>query len=189
MQNFIFENDDSLPEVVKKAVTGDLPRFLETADDVGLSSSAVQIAAAFGDQGDFKAVMASKDSKRDDSEKKLVQSFQKNLELLVQKTWVDKADETMKEEMLLRIGALCKNLSRYDYHTSLSEFLPVLHDVVYLLFGSLAKNEGFLEYAVRIDPDFGFFWFYINSLPPHKDWSEEKCRAAVLLGICFLANF
>ena len=91
--------------------------------------------------------------------------------------------------MLSRISTLCGNLSRHDYNSSLSEFLPVLHDVVFLLFGSLAKSDNFLEYAVRIDPDFGFFWYYINTLPPHKDWSEEKCRAAVLLGICFLANF
>jgi hypothetical protein len=133
--------------------------------------------------------MTPKSPARDDAEWKLVTSFQKNLELLVQKTWVEKADEAMKEMMLSRINALCANLSRFDYHTSLSEFLPVLHDVVYLLFGSLAHNESFLEYAVRIDPDFGFFWYYINSLPPHKNWSEEKCRAAVLLGICFLANF
>ncbi len=178
-----------MPSVVKSAVTGDLPHFIGTADEGIIASSAVHIAAAFGDLGNFSSIVAAKDKIRDEAEKKLVVSFQKNLELLVQKTWVEKADETMKEEMLQRINGLCKNLSKYDYHTSLSEFLPVLHDVVYLLFGNLAKADGFLEYAVRIDPDFGFFWYYINSLPSHKDWSEEKCRVAVLLGICFLANF
>jgi hypothetical protein len=95
----------------------------------------------------------------------------------------------MKEELLFRINTLCGNLSRYDYHTSLAEFLPVLHDVVYLLFGSLAKGESFIEYAVRVDPDFGFFWYYINSLPPHDSWSEDKCRAAVLLGNSSSRNF
>ena len=189
MQTSIFENDDAIPNVVKTAATKVLPRFTASTDDSGLSTSAVQLAAAFGDTGTFKAIVAKKDAVRDEAEKSLVTGFQKNLELLVQKTWVEKADESLKEEMLNRIAGLCKNLSRHDYHTSLSEFLPVLHDVVYLLFGSLAKSDSFLEYAVRIDPDFGFFWYYINSLPPHKEWSEEKCRAAVLLGICFLANF
>ncbi len=189
MQSSIFENDDAMPDVVKKAATEVLPKFVSTASANVISASAVQLAAAFGDQGDFRVIVSGKDAGRDAAERKLVTGFQRNLELLVQKTWVEKADEAMKEDMLFRINALCKNLSRYDYHTSLSEFLPVLHDVVYLLFGSLAKADGFLEYAVRIDPDFGFFWYYINSLPAHKDWSEEKCRAAVLLGICFLANF
>lgn len=178
-----------MPVVVKKAVFEALPLFIGTADHTALSAASVQLAAAFGDQGAFIAIISSKNTIRDESEKKLVTSFQKNLELLVQKTWVEKADEAMKEEMLFRINTLCGNLTKYDYHTSLSEFLPVLHDVVFLLFGTLAKNDSFLEYAVRIDPDFGFFWYYINSLPSHKDWSEEKCRSAVLLGIFFLANF
>ena len=189
MQTTIFENDDSMPDVVKKAAAGALPLFVSTSDDAALASSAVQLAAAFGDQGFFGTVVGSRTAARGEAEKKLVESFEKNLDLLVQKTWVEKTDVAMKEEILMRIRALCKNLSRFDYHTSLSEFLPVLHDVVYLLFGTLAKSDSFLEYAIRIDPDFGFFWYYINSLPSHKDWSEEKCRAAVLLGICFLANF
>jgi hypothetical protein len=189
MQTSIFENDASMPEVVKKAVSGALPLFITTNDDGDISTSAIQLAAAFGDQGTFSGIVAPKSPARDGAEKKLVEGFQKNIELLVQKTWVEKSDEVIKDEMICRINTLCRNLSRYDYHTSLSEFLPVLHDVVYLLFGSLAKNESFLEYAVRIDPDFGFFWFYINSLPSHTAWSEEKCRVAVLLGICFLANF
>ncbi len=178
-----------MPDVVKTAVTEALPSFIEARTDIDLAPLAVRIAAAFSAQDDFKAVMSDKNESRDEAERKLVASFERNLELLVQKTWVEKADETMKEEMLLRIDTLCHNLVTYDYHRALSEFLPVLHDVVYLLFGSLAKQSSFLEYAVRIDPDFGFFWYYINSLPAHDAWSEEKCRAAVLLGIFFLANF
>jgi len=189
MQTSIFENDTSMPAVVQNAVSDALPGFIGSDTDKALFSSAKKLADAFGDQGTFSPNLAPRSAARDESEKKLVISFQKNLELLVQKTWVEKADEALKEEMLFRINTLCNNLTRYDYHTSLSEFLPVLHDVVYLLFGSLARHDSFLEYAVRIDPDFGFFWYYINSLPAHKDWSEEKCRVAVLLGICFLANF
>lgn len=189
MLNSIFQNDDSMPLTVRKAAADSLPRFVEAIDDSALSESALQLAAAFGDQGSFRSVMGAQSPERDQAERKLVQSFQKNIELLVQKTWVEKADESLKEEMLFRINALCANLARYDYHASLSEFLPVLHDVVYLLFGNLAKSDSFLEYAVRIDPDFGFFWYYINSLPSPESWSGEKCRAAVLLGIFFLANF
>lgn len=178
-----------MPDVVKTAVTEALPAFIGADNDVDIAALAVRLAAAFSDQDDFKAVMSDKDDSRDEAERKLVAGFEKNLELLVQKTWVEKADESMKEEMLQRIDTLCHNLVNYDYHRALSEFLPVLHDVVYLLFGTLAKQASFLEYAVRIDPDFGFFWYYINSLPPHETWSEEKCRAAVLLGIFFLATF
>ncbi len=189
MQTSIFENDSSMPVTVKSAVAEAFPSFLATSDDGALAETATDLAVALGDVGDFRSIVGAKNPERDASEKRLVESFQKNIELLVQKTWVDKTDESLKDEMLFRIGTLCKNLSKHDYHQSLSDFLPVLRDVVYLLFGSLAKADSFLEYAVRIDPDFGFFWYYINSLPAHENWSEDKCRAAVLLGICFLANF
>ncbi|ULQ59200.1 hypothetical protein K7I13_11945 [Brucepastera parasyntrophica] len=189
MQNFIFENDVSMPLAVRNAVSEALPLFIETTDDSVLADTAMQISAAFGDEDDFRAIMTEKNTARDEAEKNLVSSFQKNIQLLVQKTWVEKSDIAMKEEVLYRIDALCKNLASYDYHTSLSEFLPILHDVVYLLFGTIARTDSFLEYAVRIDPYFGFFWYYINSLPAHNEWSEEKCRAAVMLGLCFLSNF
>lgn len=188
MQTSIFENDLSMPEVVKNAVSDALPAFIH-ADDAEVAALSGRLAAAFGDQESFMSVMADRTENRDEAERKLVASFERNLGLLVQKTWVEKADESMKEEMLERIDVLCGKLTSFDYHRALTEFLPVLHDVVYLLFGSLAKQASFLEYAVRIDPDFGFFWYYINSLPAHDAWSEEKCRAAVLLGIFFLANF
>lgn len=189
MHTSIFENDVSMPDAVKNAVSEALPAFIKSDNDAVLASLSLQLAAAFSDQEDFLAVMSSRNDSRNEAERKLVTSFEKNLELLVQKTWVEKADESMKEEMLQRIDMLCHNLATFDYHRALSEFLPVLHDVVYLLFGALAKQSSFLEYAVRIDPDFGFFWYYINSLPSHAAWSEEKCRTAVLLGIFFLANF
>jgi hypothetical protein len=57
------------------------------------------------------------------------------------------------------------------------------------MFGSQTKNDDFTEYAFRIDPEFGVFWWYIQSLPHESDWPEEKCRIAVLLGMYFLANY
>lgn len=189
MQITAFENDDSMPDAVRKAANVLLPRFIASAEDSSLAPLVIELAAVLGDSGNFRAIVSEKSTQRDLSEQKLVSGFQKNIELLVQKTWVEKADEALKDEILFRITNLCRNLSQYDYHTALSEFLPVLRDVVFLLFGSLSKTDSFLEYAVRIDPDFGFFWYYITNLPAHDNWSEEKCRDAVLLGICFLANF
>jgi hypothetical protein len=189
MQRTIFETDDSMPKAVKEAAATALPSFLESDKESTLASGALDLASALGDTGDFGDIMKRKSAAREEAEKHLVQGFRKNIELLVQKTWVDKTDEALKEEVLFRIDALCKSLSKPDYHAAYTEFLPVLHDVVYLLFGSLSRSDSFLEYAVRIDPDFGFFWYYINSLPAKQNWKDEKCRAAVLLGIFFLANF
>ena len=57
------------------------------------------------------------------------------------------------------------------------------------MFGAQAKKDDFLEYALRIDPGFGIFWWYISNLPPKSEWSEEKSRLAILLGMYFLANY
>lgn len=189
MQRTIFETDDSMPKAVKAAAVSALPSFLESDKDSSLASGALDLAAALGDTGDFGDLMKRKSAAREEAEGRLIQGFRKNIELLVQKTWVDKTDEALKEEVLFRIDTLCKSLTKADYRAAYSEFLPVLRDVVYLLFGSLAKSDSFLDYAVRIDPDFGFFWYYINSLPSKQNWKDEKCRASVLLGVFFLANF
>lgn len=189
MLNSIFVQDDSIPSVVKNAATKELPRFLGTEDISILQDSFLQLVSVFGNPNDFKAIVTQSSVARDAAEHDLVASFQKNIELLVQKTWVEKSDETLKEDMMMRISALCANLEKHQYQAALADFLPVLKDVVFLLFGTLAKHDNFLDYAVRIDPDFGFFWFYITTLPDHKDWSLEKCRLAVLLGIYFLANY
>lgn len=189
MLNSIFVKDESMPAEIKDAANKGLPLFLDSSDIHDLSKASLLLAAAFGDDGEFKALVEPSSSARDEAEQVLITRFKKNLKLLVQKTWVEKNDETLKEEILFRITSLSENLANLKYQASLEEFLPILQDVVILLFGNLAKQDSFIEYAVRIDPDFGFFWYYIHNLTSFSHWSEEKCRLAVLLGICFLSNF
>ncbi|MBO5236076.1 MAG: hypothetical protein J6B32_03050 [Spirochaetaceae bacterium] len=128
-------------------------------------------------------------TQKTDVELKLVTSFHKNLKLLVEKTWVEPADATVKEQVLYRIDELCKQLTESDYSGCYEDFINVLTDVVYLMFGTQAKSADFHEYALRIDPEFGIFWWYVQSLPKKKRWSNDKSRVAVLLGMFFLANY
>jgi hypothetical protein len=57
------------------------------------------------------------------------------------------------------------------------------------MFGSTAKTPDFEEYALRIDPEFGIFWWYVKSLPESNDWSNEKNKAVMLIAMFFLANY
>ena len=189
MELSVFENDASIPQTIRRAALQSLPAFVQSTDPATMRECALHIAQGFGSEPDFASLFEEKSERRESCEKSTVQIFRKNIELLVQKTWVEKADEAMKEEVLARIDALCENLSQAKYARVLQDLLPVLRDVVYLLFGAASREEGFIEYAVRIDPDFGFFWLYVNSLHDTEEWPEEKCRAAVLLGLCFLASF
>ena len=57
------------------------------------------------------------------------------------------------------------------------------------MFGQSTESDDFVEYSLRIDPEFGIFWWYISNLPPKANWTEEKCRVATLIGMYFLSNY
>ena len=129
------------------------------------------------------------DADKSEKEERLAQSFHRNLKLLVEKTWVEASDITVKDQVLYRIDKLCEKLSARDYANCYRDFISVLLDVVALMFGSQTKKEDFAEYALRIDPEFGIFWWYLHSLPKERTWGNDKCRVVILLGMYFLANY
>lgn len=159
---------------------------LLTSDDGKIyTDAAVKIADAFGANGFFSKIADAST----DAESKLISSFHNNLVLLVQKTWVEKSDEDLKEQVLYHLEEFCKLMNEKKYTSTYIPFLGILDDIVYLMFGAQAKNKDFSEYALRIDPEFGIFWWYAQSLPRTADWPDAKSRIAILLGMYFLANY
>lgn len=124
-----------------------------------------------------------------DFEEKLISSFQKNLSLLIQKTWVEKDDADLKDQVLYQLAEFEKAINKSKWSHSYEAFLQIISNVVYLMFGNQTKSDDFLEYALRIDPEFGIFWLYIQNLPKTTDWDNDKCRVVMLLGMYFLANY
>ena len=154
-----------------------LPAFLDKSSDY--NSSADLIAIAFGANGDFSSIDESGASK-------LVSSFKNNLTLLIQKTWVEKSDIALKDQLLYQLDEFrTKNTWKDDY----VPFLNIINQAVFLMFGQDPSSEDFAEYTLRIDPEFGIFWWYISNLPDSINWAEEKCKIAMLLGMYFLANY
>ena len=47
------------------------------------------------------------------------------------KTWVEKSDEALKEQVLERLNRCCEDVKAIDYVKSYESFNTVLHDVVY----------------------------------------------------------
>ena len=139
------------------------------------------IAKMFGFSGDFA------DFINGGEENKLLASFKHNLALLIQKTWVEKSDITLKEQILFRLESFYS--ANDEWNETYKIFLEIIVNAVYLMFGQQTKSDDFAEYSLRIDPEFGIFWNYIQSLPQNTDWDGEKCRNAVLLGMFFLANY
>jgi len=194
MHQSIFNDADmQLPEQIHKAAVEYLPAFLAAEDAETLAVQALLIARAFHGGGSFEQVFTGTEPITRHYQINLIRSFEKNVRLLVDKMWVEKADEDVKEDVLYRLSCFCESMqqaeSPVDYAGLLPECLSVLHDVVLLLFGRQIDSGNFLEYAIRIDPDFGLFWYYLECLTTQPTFSAEKARLAIFLGIYFLANF
>lgn len=148
--------------------------------------SAVKLASIFGNSENVHAITSDIGN---ESEKKLISSFHNNTQLLVQKTWIEKADGTLKEKILLQLEDICDALLKKNYYNSYAEFVDCLDSIVYLMFGSQTKSIDFGEYAMRIDPDFGIFWCFLQNIKHQELTENEFCRVYQLVAMTFLANY
>jgi hypothetical protein len=126
--------------------------------------------------------------------------FQNNLDLLIQKTWVEKADEERKERLQDRIPDFIAIIERNDFRSALEEFGLILEELAYLFFGAQSRKEDFTAYTFRIDTRMGLFWWYGTQLGSLRQVCEcqkagldpaddHNLWAVLLLGICYLTNF
>ena len=168
---------DILSEFLDKDTINALSDFLEKKN--GYDSSADKITKAFGSNKDISKL-------DEEGVSKLVASFKNNLTLLIQKTWVEKSDIALKDQLLYQLDIFLGNNAWTDNYVL---FLQIINQAVFLMFGQKPDSSDFAEYTLRIDPEFGIFWWYISNLPPKADWSEDKCRLAMMLGMYFLANY
>ncbi|MBQ1670661.1 MAG: hypothetical protein IKQ13_12245 [Treponema sp.] len=178
-------SSELINQFVEKKSVDALNEFITSDDSKKIGEASILVADVLGTGDAFVPVA---DSAKD-GESKLLSSFHKNLLLLIQKTWVEEFDEELKEEVLYHLEEFNKKMEDKAYDEAYSLFLGIVSDVVYLMFGAQTKNPEFDEYALRIDPEFGLFWWYIKSLPKDAVWNKDKCRLAILLGMYFLANY
>ena len=169
-----------ITDSIERNVIDSLNTLLDSSDSAQIASSAAVVAAQFG---------AGFDISSDESVQKLSNSFKKNITLLIQKTWVDQSDISLKEEILVKLEKYYAAIAEDKWGASFASFFAILNNVIYLMFGSMAKTPDFAEYALRIDPEFGIFWWYVKSLPATNDWSNEKNKAVMLIAMFFLANY
>ena len=121
--------------------------------------------------------------------------FQNNLDLLIQKTWVEKADESRKEVLLDKVQPFITLIEEGDYSGALKEFGAILEELAYLFFGAQSQKDDFAEYVLRIDVQMGLFWWYGGQINEGrralwvKNVDKNVLYALLLIGICFLTNF
>lgn len=171
--------EEFISEFLGETAITALKDFISKAGD--FYDSADCIAVAFGAEKGFSKMPF-------ENVKKLVVSFKNNLTLLIQKTWVEKSDIALKDELLYRLENFIAD-DNASWKDSYELFRNIINQAVFLMFGQSTESPDFAEYTMRIDPEFGIFWWYISSLPPKTEWSEEKSRIAMMVGMYFLANY
>lgn len=171
------KQSEILTEFLDQNTISALSDFLDKSE--GYEAAADKIASAFG-SGNKLSEMS------DENTTKLVESFKHNLTLLIQKTWVEKSDIALKDQLLYQLNIF---LSNDEWKENYTLFLQIINQAVYLMFGQKPDSNDFAEYSLRIDPLFGIFWWYISNLPSKTDWAETKCRIAMMVGMYFLANY
>ena len=171
------KQSEFLEEFLDSDTINALSKFLDSKEEY--ESSADMIALAFGAKKEFTKIS-------DEEVSKLETSFKNNLTLLIQKTWVEKSDIALKDKLLYQLNLF---LEKDGWKDNYSLFLQLINDAVFLMFGQKPDTSDFADYSLRIDPEFGIFWWYISNLPSKTNWSESKCRIAMLVGMFFLANY
>lgn len=173
--------DDLITEFLDKKVIDSLDTLLSAQDESETNAAAKTIADSFG-SGTYSVATP-------EDEQKLIVSFKRNLTLLVEKTWVEKIDVSLKEEVLYKLEQYCTEVSKGAWCEFYKTFIKMLNDVIYLMFGNQTKTDEFAEYALRIDPEFGIFCWYVRNLPKSNEWSSERNKAVQLVAMFFLANY
>jgi hypothetical protein len=181
--------DEVIPSEFRAVAEHLFPDTAGASNGDAPESVSARFAAALGVGEEYeRCVLTSGDRERAD--RRLLAHFRNNVELLVQKTWVEKADEAHKEKLLDRLPLFVSDMEAADYGRALKAFVHIADELAYLLFGSQSRKSDFIEYVSRIDPQMGLFWWYagaISSLLGEGD--DKRLRAILLIGVCFLAGF
>lgn len=183
----VFESD-----VVSCALDVCIPNFLQFSEQQEVLNSAKGIAEAFGVSLCFDSILS--DESRT-LERDVIQSWNRNVHLLIDKTWVEQNDELFKMETARSLDRMTESFTTFllekkeMYSPNFQSFCTILSDIVYLLFGTEAKLDSLVEYVLRMEPHFGLFCYYLSQIKQINKLDEHKARLAILIAVVFLAEF
>lgn len=185
MEKQIFSKE-ILEQCIGHDVVEAMTKFVNHDNSIDVTEGTAVIADYFGSSDIYDSVVINNSAA---AEQNLITSFHNNLGLLIQKTWVEEADEVLKEQILYKLEQVCNLLKEKKYTEVYKNYIDLLNDVVYLMFGSLSVKEDFYEYSLRIDPGFGVFWCCLKSIVQTNPDNDAVARLYIILGMMFLSNY
>lgn len=156
---------------------------------------AIALADTLGNPGEFGAYLQGNAEKRLIRSFHLMRVFRENTELLIDKTWVDHSEEKPKERLHEDLEALIADWRKNSIQSAFLRFVSIARSVPALLFGPTGRSPEFLEYAFRIDPKFGLFFWIVGELERQARSEMELADRAnlfhleILLGAYVLSSF
>jgi hypothetical protein len=185
------EIDDRLATDAEKAAFKALP-LLIAADENRRARYAIQIADILGNAGEFHQYVSGSSADRLARIDRLLRVFRENVELLVHKTWVEKAEEKPKERLLEDLLIFEREFRDGAIAAAFKRFVALANSLASLLFGHQSKADDFVTYCFRIDPKFGLFFWYIGELAhqAHEgEHADDLLTIETLLGVYVLSSF
>ena len=158
-------------------------------------SYAIRLADLLGNPGEFSFYIHCTEDQKLIRTFHLLRVFRENVELLVHKTWVNEADEKPKEILFEDLKVFIEDYRAGRMGSAFRRFVSIARAIPSLLFGSAGRAPDFLEYAFRIDPKFGLFFWYVGELEKQMRSSveiadkDDLCRIETLLGAYILSCF
>ena len=158
-------------------------------------SYAVRLADVLGNPGEFSFYLDCAEDQRLISTFHLLRVFRENVKLLVHKTWVNEADEKPKQILFEDLKVFIEDYREDRMSSAFRRFVSIARTIPSLLFGSAGRAPDFLEYAFRIDPKFGLFFWLVGELEKQMRSSEDIAekdalyRLETLLGAYILSCF
>ncbi|MDR3192029.1 MAG: hypothetical protein LBT87_03070 [Treponema sp.] len=202
MRGSTLYDNKSIPAEYRKAAEKLFPPKGFPAGKGPEPAAAAAFAEILGIAADYQRLL--KASKTGEELRHFLEHFQNNLDLLIRKTWVEKADEIRKEKLEDRLPSFIEEIEQGDLQKALRHFGVILEELAYLFFGAQSTHEDFIEYALRIDIQMGLFWWYGGQL---LRYVETNCHGdknggtagkpadpgdlwpVLLIGICYLTDF
>jgi hypothetical protein len=155
----------------------------------------LRLADLLGNPGEFGFYLASTEDQRLIRTFHLLRVFRENVELLVHKTWVGEADEKTNQILFDDLKVFIEDFRAGRMQSAFRRFVSIARAIPTLFFGSAGRAPDFLEYAFRIDPKFGLFFWYVGELERQMRSTAELSdkdqlfRLETLLGAYILSCF
>jgi hypothetical protein len=182
MEKHTAEMESSAKTVLKKLVS--------SRNRADMDSWSEKIADMLGLPGEFSRYIEGSCG-REAGIRRLKSCFLNNIELLIQKTWVEKSDEAIKDKLRKEVDSFMGMVDALALPEAIPAFVRVCRQTAFMLFGEESRKTDFYEYAVRIEPKLGLFFWYVSFLEKQdaKALDAKLLENELLVGMYFIASF